>query len=230
MDADTFWMAYKLAAKGQIEALHEYLAHSMDPEHDYSMAICAASCNGYIDIVRWLIRSPHINHEQTRYEAFTSSAMHGYLDILKLLFADPRLTPEEYSHQISHILSIAARNHHRAIVEFCLADPATDPNQYNCQAFNWANYRNNWEMASLILHDPRMNFYPAIYSVYITEPRIYRVWAGPYSVQRQNESADRFRRIKGELIERTCHPDRIWNWCLDEEKKRAWTLLGAAPK
>lgn len=27
-------------------------------------------------------------------------------------------------------------------------------------------------------------------------------------------------RIKGELIERTWHPDRVWDWCFDEEEKR----------
>lgn len=27
-------------------------------------------------------------------------------------------------------------------------------------------------------------------------------------------------RIKAELIERTWHPDRVWNWCFDEEEKR----------
>jgi hypothetical protein len=32
-------------------------------------------------------------------------------------------------------------------------------------------------------------------------------------------------RIKGELIERTWHPDRVWNWCFDEEEKRE---IGAA--
>lgn len=26
--------------------------------------------------------------------------------------------------------------------------------------------------------------------------------------------------IKGELMERTWHPDRVWNWCFDEEEKR----------
>jgi hypothetical protein len=28
------------------------------------------------------------------------------------------------------------------------------------------------------------------------------------------------KKIKGELIERTWHPDRVWNWCFDEEEKR----------
>lgn len=27
-------------------------------------------------------------------------------------------------------------------------------------------------------------------------------------------------RIKGELIERAWHPDRVWNWCFDEEEKQ----------
>jgi hypothetical protein len=26
--------------------------------------------------------------------------------------------------------------------------------------------------------------------------------------------------VKGELMERTWHPDRVWNWCFDEEEKR----------
>lgn len=26
--------------------------------------------------------------------------------------------------------------------------------------------------------------------------------------------------VKGELIERTWHPDRVWNWCFDDEEKR----------
>ena len=223
MEADNHWIAYNLAAKGQLEPLQEYLVQSFYPGHDYSMAICAAAGGGHTDIVRWLVGSPHINHKQNHYEAFTVSAMHGHLDILKLLFAESRLTPVEYSNTISRVLAYAARRNHRAIVEFCLVDPATDPYRHKGQSFNWALYRNNYVIAALLLDDPRMKLDSAIYDIYITEPHIYRNRCGLYSAQRQNESVARCRGIKGELIERTWHPDRVWDWCFDEEEKRELT-------
>jgi hypothetical protein len=36
----------------------------------------------------------------------------------------------------------------------------------------------------------------------------------------RDEVVTQCKSIKGELMERTWHPDRVWNWCFDEDEKR----------
>lgn len=143
---------------------------------------------------------------------------------MKLLFAKSRLTPVEYSNTISRVLAYAAPSNHKKIVEFCLADVATYPYRHKGQSFDWALYRDNFVIATLLLDNSRMKLDSAIYDIYMSEPDIYRYRWGLYSAQRQNESVARCRAIKGELIERTWHPDHVWNWCFDEEEKRGLTV------
>lgn len=68
----------------------------------------------------------------------------------------------------------------------------------------------------------------------LEEPRV-RAWALAMPGQKEDwlyvrpdaliiadtwKAVRRCRRIKEELIERTWHPDRVWNWCFDEDEKR----------
>ena len=55
----------------------------------------------------------------------------------------------------------------------------------------------------------------------MADPRIQVAGlGGEVAVARRATAVGRCKTVKGELMERTWHPDRVWNWCFDEEEKR----------
>lgn len=90
------------------------------------------------------------------------------------------------------------------------------------------------EIVALYRHKYYSFWMKPVVRMLLAEPRV-RVWASVmkevnddwYSARKDTpiivdtwKSVRRCGRIKKELIERTWHPDRVWNWCFDEEEKR----------
>jgi ankyrin repeat protein len=146
---EDFLTAVKWGADKVVKILLENA--QIDPAVDNNFAIRWAAGQGYLEIVRLLLRDARVNSLD---EALRAAARKGQVNVMRLLLADTRVNPAAM-----HNLAItqAAESGQLEAVRVLLADKRVDPTDRNDNAFRGAAHFGHPEVVRLLLSDPRVN-------------------------------------------------------------------------
>jgi len=138
----------------------------------YSEALYQASNNNKPEIIESILKNPKVKIQKEDSKNIQYAAEKGSADVLKLLLDDPRFDPS-YEKVEGYAMYDSARKNRIEIVRLLLKDKRITLK--NCNFLRAALFNNNFEIAEMLINDPRTKFkcysdlidkekYPEIYN------------------------------------------------------------------
>ena len=143
----------KGAQYGLLFLVKQAIEEGVDPSYKNNYAIRHASANGYLDIVKYLLKDERVNPSDGFNYAIGVASMNGHLDIVKELMKDDRVDPSDEN---NYAIKYASSRGHLDVVKELLKDDRVDPSDSDNFAIASASYNGHLDVVKELLKDNRV--------------------------------------------------------------------------
>jgi ankyrin repeat protein len=99
---------------GQLDIVKDLLSKCVDPSDCNNAAICWASHNGHLEVVKLLLYDPRVDPSDCNNYAIRFASINGHYEVVKLLLTDPRVDPSDCNNSA---IRWASENGHLEVVK-----------------------------------------------------------------------------------------------------------------
>jgi ankyrin repeat protein len=90
---------------GQLDIVKDLLSKCVDPSDCNNAAICCASHNGHLEVVKLLLTNKRVDPSDCNNYAIRFASINGHIEVVKLLLQDSRVDPSAYNNFALHLAS-----------------------------------------------------------------------------------------------------------------------------